>query len=231
MAPKDPMTDAMMMAATHPDETQKMVQVGVSGANAAKSAGGGDMVSGAKVMAGAAAVGGLTVGCGLGGGVILGVAAAGGAAYAATRSDGIGDAAKATGKAAIVAAGKAQEFDKKHDVSGKAVAAAKQGFAMASAFDKEHNVSGKAAKGITSVMNGITKALEKKDGSGSGSTPREGQGALPPPAAGHEPFFVTAPPNATPGMMIMVQSPHTGNTFQVQIPPGVGPNGQFQVTE
>ena len=155
------MTDAMMMAATHPDETQKIAGAAVSGANAAKSAGGGDMAKGAKVMAGAAAVGGLAVGV-VAGSTVLGVAAAGGAAYAATRSDGVGDAAKATGKAAVTMAGKAQEFNKEHHVTEKATAAAKKGLAVASDFDKKHDVSGKAAKGITGVMNGITRALEKK---------------------------------------------------------------------
>jgi hypothetical protein len=38
------------------------------------------------------------------------------AAYAATRSDGIGDAARATGNAAIAGVSKAKEYEKEHQV-------------------------------------------------------------------------------------------------------------------
>lgn len=217
-APADPMTDAMMLAAQNPEQTQAVAQAAVSGANAARSAGGGDLASGAKVMAGAAAVGGLTVGM-VAGSTILGVAAAGGAAYAATRKDGVGDAAKATGKAAVMVAGKAQEFNKEHHVTEKAAAAAKKGFAIASDFDKKHDVTGKAAKGITGMMNGITKALEKKDPAAQASAS----------AAAAQPFVVQCPPGVMPGQVIEVQSPYTGQVVQVQVPPGVAPGGQFQV--
>ena len=70
------------------------------------------------VVAGAAVVGG-TAGVVLAGPVI-GLAAAGGAAYAATRSDGVGDAAKATGTAALAVGDKAREFNAEHDVTNKA---------------------------------------------------------------------------------------------------------------
>ena len=74
------------------------------------------------VVAGAAVVGG-TAGVVLAGPVI-GLAAAGGAAYAATRSDGVGDAAKATGTAALAVGDKAREFNAEHDVTNKAARAA-----------------------------------------------------------------------------------------------------------
>ena len=44
---------------------------------------------------------------------------AGAAAYAATRSDGVGDAARSTGKAALAMGAKAQEIDREHHVVDK----------------------------------------------------------------------------------------------------------------
>ena len=73
-------------------------------------------------MVGAAVVGGVA------GFALMGPLAAvvgvGGAAYAATRSDGVGDAARATGKAAVAVGDKATELDREHDISGKAKKAA-----------------------------------------------------------------------------------------------------------
>jgi hypothetical protein len=58
-----------------------------------------------KVMAGAAVVGGVAGA--LVAGPVIGLVAAGGAAYAATRNDKLGDAAKSTGNAAVAVGGKA----------------------------------------------------------------------------------------------------------------------------
>ena len=58
-----------------------------------------------KVMTGAAVVGGVAAT--LVAGPVIGVVAAGGAAYAATRSDKVGDVAKSTGEAALAVGGKA----------------------------------------------------------------------------------------------------------------------------
>ena len=75
-----------------------------------------------KVVAGAAVAGGVA------GMVLMGpltaVVAAGGAAYAATRKDGVGEVAQATGKAAVAVGDKAAEIDREHDLSGKAKKAA-----------------------------------------------------------------------------------------------------------
>ena len=57
-------------------------------------------------------------------GPLTAVVAAGGAAYAATRKDGVGEAAVATGKAAVAVGDKAAELDREHDISGKAKKAA-----------------------------------------------------------------------------------------------------------
>jgi hypothetical protein len=73
---------------------------------------------GASVVAGAAAVGGVAAAA-LVGGVVLPVAAAGAAGYAATRSDGIGDAARATGNAAVSGLAAAKEFEQEHQVGAK----------------------------------------------------------------------------------------------------------------
>ena len=58
-----------------------------------------------NVIAGAAVVGGIAGAVLMG--PVTGVVLAGGAAYAATRSDGIGDAAKSTGTAAVAVGSKA----------------------------------------------------------------------------------------------------------------------------
>lgn len=159
--PKDPMMDAMMLAANNPEAAQTIATVGVSAATSAEKAGGGQgMAHGAKVMAGAAAVGGLAVGA-VAGSTMLGVAAAGGAAYAATRNDALGDAAKATGKAALSLGNKAVELNNKHHITAQVGAAASKGLATAQAIEQKHNVTSKLAGGITKGMNAITEKLKK----------------------------------------------------------------------
>ena len=83
------------------------------------NAGGGSSRNNADsaVVAGAAVVGGVAAT--IVAGPLLGLAAAGGAAYAATRSDQVGDAAKATGKAAIAVGHKAQSLDREHGITHK----------------------------------------------------------------------------------------------------------------
>lgn len=44
-----------------------------------------------------------------------------------------------------------------------------------------------------------------------------------------QPFMVPVPAGVNPGEVMMVQSPVTGQMLQVQVPPNVGPGGQFQV--
>ena len=70
-----------------------------------------------KIMTGAAVVGGVAAT--LIAGPVIGVIAAGGAAYAATRSDKVGEAAKATGGAAVAVGGKVVDINKEHKVTDK----------------------------------------------------------------------------------------------------------------
>ena len=186
------MVTSMELAGKHPQTTQQLVEaapkvlaVGERVADAAKTAdpeGKGSVSNGLKVMAGAAAVGGVAVGA-VTGSVIVGVAAAGGAAYAASRSDKIGDMGKATGRAAIAGYtkakqvneehqltakakvlavttyAKAKEVDEKHHIMSRAKAAASTGFGKAKAYDEKHNVMGKVASGVVSGMNALSNRL------------------------------------------------------------------------
>ena len=126
----DPVTSAMLLAAQNPNATEKAATAAVSAAHGAERAGGGDMKTGAKVMAGAAVVAGTTVGV-VAGSTLLGLAAAGGAAYATTRSDKIGDAAKASGTAAVVLGGKAAEVNRQHHITERIGHATKKTFSAA----------------------------------------------------------------------------------------------------
>ena len=73
------------------------------------------------MVAGAAACGGLVAAAAVGG-LMIPVAAAGAAGLAvaaATRSDGVGDAARATGNAAVTGLAKAKEFEEKNQIGAK----------------------------------------------------------------------------------------------------------------
>ena len=187
-APVDPATaqmnlmmTSMEMAGKYPQATQQVVTAApkvlaasekvVERAKTADPEGNGSASHGLQVMAGAGAVGGVAVGA-VTGSVLVGVAAAGGAAYAATRSDKIGEMGKATGRAAIAgyakakqvneehqlttrakalvvtSYAKAKELDEKHHILSRAKAAASAGMSKAKAFDEKHDVSGKVASGV-----------------------------------------------------------------------------------
>merc|ERR1719453_2130122 len=109
--------------------------------------------SASAVIAGAAVVGGVAA---------TGLAAAGGVAYAATRSDKVGDAAKATGAAAIAVGTKAQQLDREHQITNRAVEATKGAVGAASSLNAKYDISGKASETITWMANGITKAMGSK---------------------------------------------------------------------
>jgi len=178
---QDPMMAAMVLAAEHPETTQKAAEIGVAGVEATKRAdpsGEGSLKGGAKVLAGAAVVGGVAVGT-VAGSVTLGVVGAGAAAYAATRTDKVGDAARATGKAAIAVGTKADELNKEHKVTEKIGSAAKSTFNTMKSLDQKHGFTTKAAQGVTAAMNGITKKLEKSEG--TPALPVEAAAQPPPP--------------------------------------------------
>lgn len=177
----DPITEAMMVAAQNPEAAQAAAKAGVSAVQGAERAGGGDMKAGAKVMTGAAVVAGTAVGV-VAGSTMLGLAAAGGAAYAATRSDKIGDAAKSTGKAAVAVGAKAAEVNRQHHITERIGAATKKSISAAQGFDKKHDVTGKIAGTITSAATGLTKALQKKQ---SSEVPTQATPPAP-PLEGHQ---------------------------------------------
>ena len=129
--------------------------------------------SGMQVLGGAALAGGVVVGAAAGS-LLLGAAGAGAAAYAATRDDKVGDAAKATGKATLTGIDKAKEFDQKHKVTATAGNWFQQGLNNAKEFNAKHNVTGKVASGIESGMNQVNSAL----GGGSAKP-----ATAPPPSA------------------------------------------------
>ena len=163
--------EAMTLAAAHPEATQRIATAGtaaIHGAQRADPSGSGSVASGAKIIAGAAAVGGVAVGAAAGS-MALGIVGAGAAAYAAARQGTVGDAARATGQAAVTAAGKAAEVNQRHKITDKVAAAAKRGIQATADLDRKHDISGKTAKAVTSLMNGVTRALQPKPAAGSQS--------------------------------------------------------------
>ena len=100
-------------------------------------------------------------------GPLIGIAAAGGAAYAATRSDKVGDAAMATGNAAIAVGTKAQQLDREHHITQRAADATKGVMNAAASLNQRHDLTGKASDAVTWFANGISKAV----GSGTKTPP------------------------------------------------------------
>uniref|UniRef100_A0A7S3XJN7 Uncharacterized protein n=1 Tax=Oxyrrhis marina TaxID=2969 RepID=A0A7S3XJN7_OXYMA len=114
-------------------------------ADAAAPQGSSDMRS----VGGAAAVGGIA-------GLILmgpitGVALAGGAAYAATRRDSFGNAARGAGNAAAVGFDKAKEVSSKYGVTDKISSGVQSGVAKAKELDQKHKVSEQVQKGVSTA--------------------------------------------------------------------------------
>lgn len=129
--------------------------------------------TGAKTMGATAAMAGaaglLMIG------PIAGLVAAGGAAYATTRSDKIGDGARNVGKAGVAAADKvkalneehgitdkakavgtaaaekAKNIDEKYQVREKATQAAVKGVSIAQDFNEKHKVTEKLGTGLAKV--------------------------------------------------------------------------------
>ena len=119
-----------------------------------------------KIIAGAAVVGGVAATLLVG--PVVGIVAAGGAAYAATRSDKVGEVAKSTGQAAVAVTGKAVDLNKEHGITDKIGDGLKNTATAVQGFDQKHDVSGKVAGGISWAMKGITSAMGGADSSRSG---------------------------------------------------------------
>jgi hypothetical protein len=139
-----------------------------------------------SVIAGAAAVGALT------GAVLLGpltAVVAGGAMAVATMTNGpVGEFARSAGSLGAAVGNKANEVNKKHDITGKTKTAASSAYTTAksfdekhnitgktknaalsasrsaSEFDKKHNITGKAANAATGTINYVTEKIEGTKG-------------------------------------------------------------------
>lgn len=172
-------------APTIPIEDQiKAVQLGMHAA---------DQAQGAAAAAGGVKTLGAAAACGaVGGFIVLGgilgttIAVAGGAAgmaYAATRKDEVGDAARGLGNMTLAGASKVKEIDHEHNLTGKAkdlgsaaVSKAKEindkhgitdkvkdgtskAVAKAKEIEEKHNVTGKVAAGLSKGMAKATDIL------------------------------------------------------------------------
>lgn len=96
---------------------------------------------GVAPMAAAAAVGGVA-GMALGGSMMA-VAGAGAAAYATTRADGIGEAARNTGQSALQAFEAAKKINEEHNLTGKAYEAAQASAAKAKELNEQYKITDK----------------------------------------------------------------------------------------
>mmetsp|Transcript_18305 Transcript_18305/g.30564 ORF Transcript_18305/g.30564 Transcript_18305/m.30564 type:complete len:330 (-) Transcript_18305:166-1155(-) len=164
------MMQAVQLASQHPEATQRVVQGASSAADAMRSADPekkGSMLTGVKVVAGAAAVGGVAVGVSTGS-VILGTAAAGGAAFAATQSSKVGDAARAAGSAAVAGYNKAKQIDEKHHLLDKVGNVAKatgsvivSGYNKAKELDEKHHIVDSVDDAAKATGNALVSGYKK----------------------------------------------------------------------
>lgn len=90
-------------------------------------------------------------------GPVTGLACAGAAVYATTRSDAIGDAARAVGVASLAAYGKAREIDQKYGIWDGIKSAASKTAAKAAEIDKEYLLTDKAK---AAASTGVAKMRE-----------------------------------------------------------------------
>ena len=182
------MDKAMMIAAKHPENTQKAMAGAQKASDLHDSsvakAGSADTLKGAAAVGAAA---GLVVS-----GPILALAGAAGMAYAAGQKDGPGgDVARSAGTAAAAAGHRASELNKKHEVTTKLKAGAVAGFSKAKEVNEKHqiatkakslfsmalakskaanekyDITGKAARSTTKVLDSATKRLAPKDQGGA----------------------------------------------------------------
>eukprot|EP00287_Rhodomonas_sp_CCMP768_P016020 CAMPEP_0196757736 /NCGR_PEP_ID=MMETSP1091-20130531/103817_1 /TAXON_ID=302021 /ORGANISM="Rhodomonas sp., Strain CCMP768" /LENGTH=245 /DNA_ID=CAMNT_0042106521 /DNA_START=36 /DNA_END=775 /DNA_ORIENTATION=+ len=137
-----------------------------------------EQAGGVKVMGGAAAAAG---GVGLlVAGPVAGLALAGGAMYATTRSDGLGDSARACGQGVVGTAQQAKAFNEEHQVTQKVGAIAKGAYNKAKELDDKHKIVDNTKAGAqatwdkavevnqkyqvtTKLGNGLVKGLKKDD--------------------------------------------------------------------
>lgn len=142
-------------ATTVPVEDQiKSVQLAMAGASSANAAV--NSAGGVKTMAAVAAMGAV------GGAIVLGgtiglttigaVGGAAGAAYAATRQDAVGNAARSAGGAALSGVAKAQELNEQHQITAKMADAGGKAVAKARAINEQHQITGKISSAASAVV-------------------------------------------------------------------------------
>jgi len=140
--------------ATIPVEDQiKAVQLGMAASASASAAVG--SAGGIKTLAACAALGagaGLLVLGSTVGATVAVVGGAAGAAYCATRSDKVGDAARGAGNIALQGVDKAKEINQKHDITGKITVAGTQAITVAKETDQKYGVSTKVSAGVGAAV-------------------------------------------------------------------------------
>ena len=152
------MDKAMMMAAQHPQETQRVMAGAEKASKTYDSSV--EKAGSSSTLKGAAAVGAV-VGAVVSG-PILALAGAAGMAYAAGTKDGAGgDVARSAGGAAAAAGRRASELNQKHEVTTKLKAGASAGFTKAKEVNEKHQIATKA-KSLFSMALAKSKAANEK---------------------------------------------------------------------
>jgi len=114
---------------------------------------------GSKVMAAAAGAGGIA------GFMVMGpmaaVALAGAAAYATTREDKIGSAARTVGTGGVTALQKAKSFDDNYQVTQRVAAAGSNAVGKAKEMDEKYQVIDKAKTGVSQAGSAVSDFNER----------------------------------------------------------------------
>ena len=103
----------------------------------------------------------MVVGGILGAPILGAIAGAGGLAYAATRSDGYGGAARAVGGATATGVGKARSVNKEYKLTEKAAAAGKSTVQTVGAMDSKYHIADKIGN-VFSAAGVKARELEAK---------------------------------------------------------------------
>lgn len=116
-------------------------------------------LSAGKTMGAAATIGGL------GGLLLLGplglLAGAAGAAYATTREDQVGTAARDVARSGVSVLDKVVDVDRQNDISGRAKEIGATAFSKASEFNQKYEVTDKLKRASTSAVNTVSELNEK----------------------------------------------------------------------
>jgi hypothetical protein len=153
-------------AAAHMTPQQMMQAAKVAGKVSSDVAVHNEKAGGAKVVAGAATAGAVVVGVaastiGLPLVGALAVCGAVGAAVATGSSDEVGDLARRTGAAVATAGEKAVQFNREHDLTGKAARAASATVEKAKELNSEYHITEKVGAAASTAAAAIKQTNEK----------------------------------------------------------------------